>query len=212
MVMEFVDEIDSTQKELCERVKHGIVKEPYCIVAKSQTNGIGSRQNSWISENGNLYFSFCVKKIHLPNDIKDVSVSIYFSCILKEILNEFGSRVWLKWPNDFYINDKKIGGTITTKINDFFICGIGLNLVNCPTNAAFLDITLSANDIVYAFIDRLKKRISWKQIFSKFLIEFQKSREFTFHNENNELISLKNAILCDDGSILINNKRMYSLR
>lgn len=211
-MIEFVDEINSTQKELCQRVRYSVVKEPFCIVANSQTGGVGSRENEWISETGNLYMSFCVGKKDLPDDIKDVSISIYFSCILKEILNEFGSKIWVKWPNDFYLNDKKIGGTITSKIDNFFICGIGLNLVNCPQNADLLDIDISRDTIVYAFIDKLKKRISWKQIFSKFLIEFQKSREFTSHNENNEIVSLKDAILCEDGSILINKKRMYSLR
>lgn len=211
-MIEFVDEIDSTQKELCKKVRYKTIKEPFCIVAKSQTAGIGSRQNKWISEYGNLYFSFCLKKENLPNDLKDISVSIYFSYILKEVLKDLGSKIWVKWPNDFYIEDKKIGGVITSKIDDFFVCGIGLNLVSCPQNAAILDINISTSDIVYAFIERLKKRILWKQIFSKFLIEFKKSKEFTSHDEENEVVSLKDAILCDDGSILINNKRMYSLR
>lgn len=211
-MIEFVDEIYSTQKELCKKVRSKIIKEPFCIVAKTQTDGIGSRQNKWISGYGNLYFSFCLKRENLPNDLKDISVSIYFSYILKEVLKDFGSKIWVKWPNDFYIENKKIGGVITSKINDFFVCGIGLNLVSCPQNATILDINIGISDIVYAFMERLKKRILWKQIFSKFLIEFKKSKEFTSHDENNVVVSLKDAILCDDGSILINNKRMYSLR
>ena len=28
------------------------------------------------------------------------------SLIQKDVLKQMGSKVWLKWPNDFYVNDK----------------------------------------------------------------------------------------------------------
>ena len=56
------------------------------------------------------------------------SSSIYFSFILNEIISNQGSSIWLKWPNDFYVDDKKIGGTITNFSNNCYYCGIGLNL------------------------------------------------------------------------------------
>ena len=34
----------------------------------------------------------------------------------------------IKWPNDFYIDDKKIGGTITNLSGKYVYCGIGTNL------------------------------------------------------------------------------------
>ncbi|MFW3328905.1 biotin--[acetyl-CoA-carboxylase] ligase, partial [Aliarcobacter butzleri] len=56
-----------------------------------------------------------------------------------------------------------------------------------------------------------EKKISWKQIFSDFKIEFEKSKKFQTTIDNQK-ISLESAILNDDGSIQINNKKVFSLR
>ena len=52
-----------------------------------------------------IFFSFAIKIDELPTDLKLESASIYFAYLLKETLYELGSCVWLKWPNDFYIDD-----------------------------------------------------------------------------------------------------------
>ena len=66
-------------------------------------------------------------------------------------------------------------------------------------------------NIVDGFINYLNLKISWKQIFSKYLIEFEKSRVFNTHIDG-ELTSLRDAILLNDGSIMIKDKKVYSLR
>lgn len=209
--MEFVDSIGSTQEFLCENVRSKAIKPPFAIVAKEQTGGIGSRGSRWEGMSGNLFFSFCVDKNFLPHDLNEASISIYFSMLMKEILVAKGSKIWVKWPNDFYIDERKVGGTITSKISEIYICGIGLNLQNSPENADVLDIDAKADDVVWAFLELLEKKILWKQIFSKFKLDFQKSKRFITHIGNEE-ISLKNAEICDDGAILVNEKRVYSLR
>lgn len=210
-MIEFIDSTKSTQLDLIEAIKCGVVNPPYAIVAKSQTAGVGSRGNEWKSLEENLHFSFCVSSKELPNDIEPNSISIYFAYIMKEYLSNLGSKVWLKWPNDLYINDKKIGGVITTKIKDIYICGIGINLVKSPIFADKLDINLTQNSIAMGYLELLKNKFPWKQIFSKFLVEFEKSRNFTAHVDDKEC-SLKDAVLLNDGSVVINNKKVYSLR
>lgn len=210
-MIEFVETSESTQVELIEALKFGVVKPPHAIIAKFQTSGFGSRGNNWESAGENLHFSFCLEDNFLPGDIPSNSISIYFAYIMKEYLESLGSKVWLKWPNDFYINDKKIGGVITTKIKETYICGIGINLTKSPTYADKLDIEASANSLAIGYLELLKNKFLWKQIFSKFLIEFEKSKNFTAHIDKKEC-SLKDAKLLGDGSILINNKKVYSLR
>ena len=57
----------------------------------------------------------------------------------------------------------------------------------------------------------LEKKILWKQTFSKFRIDFQKSKKFITHM-GAQAVSLEGAQLCDDGAILLNEKKVYSLR
>ncbi|MCW9067317.1 MAG: biotin--[acetyl-CoA-carboxylase] ligase [Sulfurimonas sp.] len=207
----YLDTLSSTQKYLKELIKEKKISLPYAVVANSQTDGIGSRENSWKGLDGNLFLSFAIALEDLPKDLKLESASIYFSYILKETLEELNSQVWIKWPNDFYIDNKKIGGMITNIVEDKLVCGVGLNIANAPEYFAKLDIEVSRDELVEIYLKRIEKNVSWKQVFSKFKLEFYKNQNFFTHNESLR-ISLEDACLKDDGSIVINGKRIYSLR
>ncbi|WP_200762442.1 biotin--[acetyl-CoA-carboxylase] ligase [Nitrosophilus alvini] len=211
MEIVWFDEIDSTQKYLIEKIKSKELSAPIAVAANFQTSGIGSRGNEWKSEKGNLFFSFAYEISSLPDDLPIVSASIYFSYILKEILSVRGSGIWLKWPNDFYIESRKIGGTITTKAAEALICGIGLNTAHAPHGYGKLDIQIEKEDILKNYFSELKKSHSWKQIFSKYKLEFHRSKKFLVHVQEKK-ISLENARLCEDGSLEINSQRIYCLR
>jgi len=206
-----LNQVDSTHTYLKKYIQENGYKEPICIVTSLQTNGIGSRGNEWTGKKGNLFFSFVLSKEDLPSDLELQSSSIYFSFILKDLLKKIGSKVWLKWPNDFYVDSKKIGGTITTMSKDLIYCGIGLNLINVSEEFGNLDIQIDIENLLKNYFFELKKKILWKQIFSDFQIEFQHSQKFQATIEN-EKVSLENALLNDDGSIQVNNKKVFSLR
>ncbi|MCT7560929.1 biotin--[acetyl-CoA-carboxylase] ligase [Aliarcobacter butzleri] len=206
-----LDEVDSTHKYLKEYILKNEYTSPLCIVTDLQTQGIGSRGNSWIGKKGNLFFSFALDINSLPKDLPLQSTSIYFTYILKNILKNLGSQVSIKWPNDFYIENKKIGGTITSMSKNLIFCGIGLNLLDVEKEYEKLDIKIDVDEVLKNYFFEIEKKISWKQIFSDFKIEFEKSRKFQTTIDNQK-ISLESAILNDDGSIQINNKKVFSLR
>ncbi len=206
-----LEQIDSTQTYLLDALKKGTLHAPIAVVASKQTGGRGSRNNDWIGLEGNLFFSFAILKAALPDDLKLESTSIYLSMILKELLVEFGSSVWLKWPNDFYCGDKKIGGTITNVYKDTIVCGIGLNIKFAPEGSSILDIDVETGRLLIQYFNLLKSCPSWKQIFSKFELEFDKSRNY-FTHVNSKKISLDAVALQSDGSIAYNGEKVYSLR
>jgi BirA family biotin operon repressor/biotin-[acetyl-CoA-carboxylase] ligase len=164
-----------------------------------------------VSEKGNLFISFALSRNNLPDDLKLESSSIYFAAILKETLEEMGSQLWLKWPNDFYLGSKKIGGVITNVVGDILVCGIGLNLCHAPLEFDILDIEIDARKLSEVYSLELEKFPTWKQIFSKFRLEFDKSKSYFTHTDN-KAIELKNAILLEDGSLECNGQRIFSLR
>ena len=211
MRIEFADSVPSTQKVLVEGLRNGEIQPPFALVAKEQTQGVGSRNNTWSGLEGNLFFSFCMSETALPGDLKGESASIYFSMIMCEVLAARGSKIWLKWPNDFYVGDKKIGGTLTTRVGEIYVCGMGINLKNAPQNAGILDIEVSPSVAVGEFCKRLQAAPSWAEIFKKFEIEFEKSREFITHFEGEEIL-LKEAKLLPDGSLEVDGRRVFSLR
>ncbi len=207
----YLESVGSTQTYIKELIKKKDTEPPFAVVAKKQTDGIGSRGNSWSGIDGNLFLSFAISLEDLPKDLKLESSSIYFAYLLKETLFELNSSIWLKWPNDFYIDDLKVGGMITNIVGNTLICGVGLNSVDSPKEFGVLDITIFNDDLLELYFKKIEKKISWKQVFSKYELEFCRNQKFFTHN-NNLRILLGDAKLQSDGSIIINGERIYSRR
>ncbi len=208
----FFKSLPSTQIWLKEAYKKGEITPPLAVYCGFQTDGIGSRGNGWIAEEGNLFLSFILSLKELPQDLKLESASIYFAALLQEVLSEAGSEVWIKWPNDFYLAEKKIGGMITTVVKDALICGVGLNIRSAPKGFARLDVEMESKEVVDRFLEKVEKKILWKQVFRKYSVEFYKNKRFFTHVDNQTKVSLADAELQEDGSIIVNGERIYSLR
>jgi len=203
--------LPSTQTYLLEKLRDKSCSIPIAILAKEQTDGVGSRDNSWVGGDGNLFFSLAVSLDDLPKDLPLNSASIYFSFIMKQVLLKYTDEIWVKWPNDLYHNQSKVGGTITKKVDNIFICGMGVNLQENQNNFKALNIDIEPLFLLKKYLCELEKYPSWKQILSQYRIEFARSKEF-FTHINSEYKSLENAILSEDGSLIIDNKRVYSIR
>jgi len=203
--------LPSTQKYLLEKLEEGTLQVPVAVITSEQNAGVGSRENSWSGGEGNFFASVAVELEMLPKDLSLSSASIYFSFIMKQVLNELGHEVWLKWPNDFYLDEDKIGGTITQKVKNVLVCGIGINLKNTQNGYRALQCDITPEVLLGNYLGALEEFPKWKQIFSEYEVEFELSRKFSVHIENYQK-SLADASLCGDGSLIIGGKRVYSLR
>ena len=203
--------LPSTQKYLVEEIRKGELLTPIALIAAEQSEGVGSRENSWSGGEGNFFASFAVDLADLPADLSLSSASIYFAYIMKQTLKEQGEKVWLKWPNDFYLDGEKVGGVITQKVENSLVCGIGINLKKSSNGFKALYSDISTDYLLKSYLEAVEKFPKWKQIFSEYQIEFELSREFSVHIENYQK-SLRDALLCEDGSLLIEGKRVFSLR
>ncbi|MDQ7046511.1 MAG: biotin--[acetyl-CoA-carboxylase] ligase [Sulfurovum sp.] len=211
MEIVYFDTLPSTQVYLVEKLNTGELKAPVSVLAYEQSLGVGSRDNVWAGGKGNFFVSVAINISKLPDDLPLSSASIYFSFIMKQILLASDENIWLKWPNDFYCNDSKVGGTITQKVKDTLVCGIGINLKNSQNGYKALQSDILPTELLKDYLNALNKLPTWKQVFSDYEIEFEKSRRFLVHIGNLQK-SLADAILCKDGSLIIEGKRVFSLR
>jgi BirA family biotin operon repressor/biotin-[acetyl-CoA-carboxylase] ligase len=203
--------LPSTQKYLLELLEKDQVQTPVAVISSEQSSGLGSRDNDWSGGEGNFFASIALDLDMLPQDLPLGSASIYFSFIMKQTLEALGENIWLKWPNDFYLNDDKVGGTITKKVKNTLVCGIGINLKNSQNGYKALQCDISPEKLLENYLLALEKFPKWKQIFSDYEIEFRLSRKFSVNIENDKK-SLSDATLCEDGSLIIGGKRVFSLR
>lgn len=131
-------EVDSTQNELKQRIVAKEASEGSLVVATSQSRGRGMLENAWESEPGaNLLFSFMWVPDFLPVSSQFMltkTVSLAMADFVASIVPE--KKVRIKWPNDIYVDDRKIAGilienSIMGGTFQYSVIGIGLNVNQC---------------------------------------------------------------------------------
>jgi BirA family biotin operon repressor/biotin-[acetyl-CoA-carboxylase] ligase len=210
--IESFETLDSTQTYLVEAIRSGRVRSPRAVITRYQHAGRGSRSNTWTALPGDFLASIAVDEVSLPDDVPAHAASIYFGWLMRETLHEAGaSDVWLKWPNDLYRDEEKIGGIMTQRLRQTYIAGIGINLSPHHREYAALPDSIDPMILLNMFLRRLETPPRWKHLFRKMQIEFEKSRTKKVH-VHGAVMSLREAVLCEDGTLEINGKRIESLR
>jgi BirA family transcriptional regulator, biotin operon repressor / biotin---[acetyl-CoA-carboxylase] ligase len=104
------------------------------IMAESQYAGRGQQQNRWHSEDGkNLTFSILLNPVFLPlNQQFDLTRAVSLG-IINALSPILGDQLKIKWPNDIYYTDGKLGGILIENIVQsgkikHSVIGIGLNI------------------------------------------------------------------------------------
>ncbi len=186
--IEKFDVINSTQKYLLKKIEKEDLNF-YCVWSEFQTDGIGTKNNKWVGEKGNLFFSFVIN-LNEFNFVPMQSISIYFSFIMYEILHKYKNNLIIKWPNDIYIFDeipKKIAGVLVNIKRKKIICGIGVNTKHSVNlegeyESGSLDIDIKNDKILQDFLNSVLKKPLWEYVFNKYKKVFDKSKRFFYDN------------------------------
>ncbi|AYH46421.1 MULTISPECIES: bifunctional biotin--[acetyl-CoA-carboxylase] ligase/biotin operon repressor BirA [Dickeya] len=134
--------IDSTNQYLLDRLDS--VSSGDACIAEYQQAGRGRRGRKWFSPFGsNLYLSLYWRLEQGP--AAAVGVSLVIGIIMAEVLHHLGAEgVRVKWPNDLYLNDKKLAG-ILVELNGrtgdaaHLVIGAGINLRMNSSGSTVID-------------------------------------------------------------------------
>jgi len=140
--VEVLPEIDSSNTELMRRARAGRT-EPVLLVAEHQTAGRGRLGRGWQSApEDSLTFSLALPLA--PADWGGLSLAVGVS-----VADSLHPAIRLKWPNDLWLQDRKLGGILieTASFGEaggsrYAVIGIGLNLA--PRSAEGLAIPPAA--------------------------------------------------------------------
>ncbi len=137
-----INETDSTSLWLrrqtedqssCEDPQDTGAIPPLCVWADYQTAGRGQGTNHWEGERGkNLLFSLLFRPDKIAAN-QQFRISMAISLAICEALGQHVGDLCIKWPNDIYWRDGKIGGilienTLTGRYIKDCIIGVGLNI------------------------------------------------------------------------------------
>jgi BirA family biotin operon repressor/biotin-[acetyl-CoA-carboxylase] ligase len=130
----YLPTVDSTNNYAATKENQPNIQHKSVILASFQTKGKGQYSNKWQSEKGlNLLFSICLFPAQLSSE-HQFDLSRISALAIRDTVNYFLSKaVYIKWPNDIFILNKKIAGilienTLNQNKIERSIIGIGLNI------------------------------------------------------------------------------------
>ncbi|GAB2930890.1 bifunctional biotin--[acetyl-CoA-carboxylase] ligase/biotin operon repressor BirA [Rheinheimera gaetbuli] len=125
---------DSTNSQMIQKVQDGLVTQPgYTIVAEAQTAGRGRRGRSWYSPfAASLYFSMYWRLEQGIQAAMGLSL-VAGIAIVRLLKHHYQVDAKVKWPNDVYVDDKKLCGILVELAGQAHACcdviiGIGMNI------------------------------------------------------------------------------------
>ena len=200
------------------------------FISMEQVNGKGRMGRTWISKKGDLTCTFLINEE--IETIKLGQINIWFISKLLFTLKNIYPKVnfKIKWPNDIYLNEKKLGGVlietivIKNKIK-FFIIGVGINLISSPNVSEYKTISVSEfsddrNPLkiflqISKQIDSSLPELKNKKLFDaneKFLNNFKGYKQKIKIKVNNDVYEGKFIGINDFGQLLIdNNNTKYNI-
>ena len=206
-----LDETESTNDICLNEINNS--DKPILVTADMQTKGRGRNEKEWNSPKGNLYFSFGFNRHNLINGLS-VKVGLIVAESLQQILKK---NVLLKWPNDLFYLDKKVGGILveTSSVNNIFkiVIGIGVNLQLSDSNKQWgnLEINTDIDKVKEQIIEMLSLKL---YVFLEDDLDEDWSKRWTnlcIHNEKEIMLESNNEELLfmginHDGQLIGKNK------
>jgi BirA family biotin operon repressor/biotin-[acetyl-CoA-carboxylase] ligase len=129
------EQLDSTNNYASTIAKLPETQSGTAITADFQLEGRGQRDNQWIAEPRSSFLGTIILKIQLkPEEI--FYLSKWAALQVSKTLDQHNiPRISIKWPNDLYVEGKKIGGILienswSDQQLNYSLIGIGINFSN----------------------------------------------------------------------------------
>lgn len=138
----YVPRIDSTNR-LAKNLAIEGVENGTVVLTEHQSNGQGRLNRTWVSPFGkNVLFSIVFYPPVPPVEVFNFTLFTSLA-VTKALREQTGIDAGIKWPNDVYVNGRKLGGVLTEfsahqdRVN-WAVVGVGININDDPTSNADL--------------------------------------------------------------------------
>ncbi len=132
------DSIDSTNRHAMALARDGAA-EGEVVIAESQTAGRGRLGRSFFSPSGVSFYGSMILRPAIPPGRAPQITLVAGLAVAQAIEAHARVRPALKWPNDVWLEDRKVAGILTEMESEadrvlHVVCGPGVNL-NTPAEA-----------------------------------------------------------------------------
>ncbi|MGI9517662.1 MAG: biotin--[acetyl-CoA-carboxylase] ligase [Pirellulaceae bacterium] len=131
----FVDQRDSTNDWALELARTTGEMDRALFLTRIQTAGRGRGTNRWLAGPGSLTFSLLIPNRCAVGDRQSCLLPLAVGCGVSEALARWSPEiaVKIKWPNDLYWRDRKLGGVLVESVEHparQLVIGCGINVNN----------------------------------------------------------------------------------
>jgi len=142
----------------------------FLITADKQGNGIGRKGNYWYSPSGGLWFTLGIYGFTFKSNFT-LFCGLQLLKTLESLISNPLMKLAIKWPNDLYMNNKKLAGIIVKYLprSNYYLAGIGLNtnIDKFPAELESIATSLkietsrifSSTDIITEFLNTLSAEL-----------------------------------------------------
>lgn len=200
-----LESVDSTNNYAANLINTTKVLDGTVIMAHYQNSGRGQMGSEWLSNPGENLMCSIIYRTNQLAATESFVISKIAAIAVKETIDEItGKTALIKWPNDIYINNKKVSGMLIENQwqgNQLTtIIGIGLNVnqtefdaniraTSCALESgksfeikSALKILIQNLEHYYNWI-RSKKRNELDEIYKDSLLFFKETRTFKTKDE-----------------------------
>jgi len=135
------NKVGSTSLKAERLINSNTAQGNFLCLAGEQSSGKGRGKNSWLSPVGGLWLTAALYGFDFKSKVT-IFTGICIHKTLCELFPSISDKFKIKWPNDIYLNDKKLCGILSNNLSGrkYHLIGIGIN-----TNVTELDETLAPN-------------------------------------------------------------------
>lgn len=190
-----LDSVESTNNYAMRLAKNGDAKHGFAVFAIDQTEGKGRLGRKWISEPGaNVQLSL-LTQMEWTSVASQFMLSVAAALSAVDLLKKYiESEVFVKWPNDIFINDRKAAGILIENVIrgslwQWAVTGIGLNVNQTifPLDPTLMKTTSLALETSRDF-DVLQLAMEFRFIFLKYLEDWRRGLQLKWIEHYNSLL------------------------
>lgn len=132
--LRWLDAVGSTQ-DAAHGLAAGGGTHGSAIAARVQTAGRGTRRRQWVSSEGGLWVSVVCRPQQISGiEVVGLRVGLSLAALIDRWIPS-GARIAIKWPNDLYLDDRKLGGILVEArwqgaALGWLAVGVGINIRN----------------------------------------------------------------------------------
>ncbi|MCF7793081.1 MAG: biotin--[acetyl-CoA-carboxylase] ligase [Candidatus Cloacimonetes bacterium] len=185
----FYEKLITTSKQAEKMIREQTAQGNFLVIANEQSGGLGRNKSNWFSPVGGIWLTAALYGLSVQS-----SLTIFTGTCLHKILSKLFPTITndlkIKWPNDIFLQNRKLSGILSSHLENekYHLIGIGLNSNNLDFPDELKEDAISLKNILGEEVDNRQILAEFFDLFAADLPDFIEGKfDLKYFNENSFL-------------------------